>query len=738
MNETNKLATYRRKLLSIRGRRRVPTVLQMEAVECGAACAGMILAFHGRHVALEELRIACGVSRDGSKASNIVRAARRYGLEARGLRTEPAMLAQLPRPVILHWNFNHFVVLEEIRRGHVFLNDPAHGPRRVSQEELDQAFTGIALTFRPGPEFRPSAKPEGALGALLARLRGSRGAVAFVVLLALLLVGPGLLTPAFSKVFVDEILVGEAIAWMRPLLFAMLLAITLTFGLTFLQREFLLRFETRLAVTGAANFIWHVLRLPISFFAQRYGGEVGARAGINDRIATILSGDLAVSFVGALTVAFYAAAMLRYDVWMGTVGLLAAAMNVVFLYWMGRERKDANQRLLQERGKLMGVAMGGLQTIETLKASGTESDFFSRWAGHHAKMLNAQQYLGVRAQLLAVAPPALAALASATVLGLGASRVIDGRLTMGALVAFQGLLAGFLSPVGRFVALGGTLQESHGDMRRLQDVLNARTDVAAVSSRRIPESASPGCPPRSLRLTGRITLDNVVFGYSPLDAPLIDGLSLDIVAGECVALVGGSGSGKSTLARLICGLYVPWHGQVLFDGTPRDEHDPLALATSIGYVDQEIFLFEGTVRENIALWDETVPEPSIVAAAKDACLHDTIAVRAGGYRALVEEAGRNFSGGQRQRMEIARALSARPSVLVMDEATSALDAETERIVSENVRRRGCTCVIVAHRLSAVRDADRIIVLEKGRIVEEGAHDVLVEQNGPYRRLMELA
>ena len=751
-----------RRKRSGRWRRRTPTVLQMEAVECGAACLCMVLGYYGRYVALEDARIACGVSRDGSKASNLVRAARRYGLVARGIRTEPDALEEVGFPSILHWNLNHFVVLEGMTDRWVYLNDPAFGPRRVSREELDCSFSGIVLAFEVGDAFRRAGRPFRASATLLRRLRGASWQVAFVVVAALLLVGPGLLGPAFSKVFVDEILVAGTTDWLRPLLLAMLAAAIVSGGLTLLQREYLLRFETQLSAGGSARFFWHVLRLPITFFAQRYGGEVGSRVATNDRIASMLSGELAVSFVSALTVVFYAAAMARYDIRLALIGVSAALVNVVVLVWIGRERRDANQRLLQERGKMIGAAMGGLQTIETLKASGSESDFFSRWSGHHAKMLNAQQHLGLRTAALTVVPPAVAAVASASVLGLGATRVIDGAMTMGALVAFQGLLSGFLAPIGARIeimdaqhhdlVLAVTSHLPHliaytivGTATDLEDVLKAEPDqsaagghvVAATSDREASSgSDESGMRSRSARLRGEITVRDLTFGFSPLDPPLISDFTLSVAAGECIALVGGSGSGKSTLARLLCGLYKPWSGEVLLDGLPRDAHDPRVLCSSIGYVDQEIFLFEGSVRDNLCLWDDTVAEPVVVRAAKDAHVHDLIVMRPGAYAAPVEEGGRNFSGGQRQRMEIARALALRPSILIMDEATSALDAETERRVSDSVRRRGCTCIIVAHRLSAVRDADRILVLDRGRVVEEGDHAYLLQKGGRYLDLMQ--
>jgi NHLM bacteriocin system ABC transporter peptidase/ATP-binding protein len=710
---------------------RVPTILQMEAVECGAASLAMVLAHHGRTVPLEELRLACGVSRDGSKASNIVKAARRYGLAARGLKKEPEALRALPVPMILHWNFNHFVVLEGFRKGRAHVNDPATGPRSVSGEELDQAFTGVALVFERGDTFVRGGAAPSLVQALRTRLAGSHLALLFVVLAGLGLVLPGLVVPTFSRVFVDDVLVAGLHAWVRPLLLAMAAAALLFGALTWVQQWYLLRLETKLALATSARFFWHVLHLPIGFFNQRFAGEIGSRVGINDRVAQLLAGDLATSVLNLVAVAFYAAVMVQYDLVLTLLGVTAAGLNLAALRHVSRRRVDLSRRMLQDRGKLMGTAMGGLQTIETLKATGSESDFFARWSGYQAKVLNAQQELALHTQLLAAVPPFLLSVSTVLLLGIGGMRVMDGHLSMGMLIAFQALMLAFLAPVNRLVELGSTVQEVRGDMSRLDDVLGAERDPRLAEDR--DGDADGG---GEARLAGRLELRGVSFGYSPLDPPLVDGLDLDLRPGSRVALVGGSGCGKSTIARLVCGLYEPWTGQLLFDGRPRGEVPRRTMDASLAFVDQDIFLFEGTVRDNLTLWDPTIPEAQLVAAARDACIHEEVTARAGGYAGAVEEAGRNFSGGQRQRLEIARALVGNPAVLVLDEATSALDPATEQAIDDNLRRRGCTCLIVAHRLSTIRDCDEIIVLERGRIVQRGTHDEMIAAGGPYARLME--
>lgn len=726
---------------------KTPTVLQMEAVECGAASLAKVLGYFGRIVPLEELREACGVSRDGSKASNVLKAARRYGLVARGFKREPELLKNVPGPMIIHWNFNHFLVLEGFRNGRVYLNDPATGPTIVSEQEFDDSFTGVVLTFEPGPEFTTGGSKHSLVKALGSRLQGSSSAVTFVVLAGLALVLPSLAIPTFSKIFVDDVLVGGAQSWIRPLLVGMGATAVVVAVLTWLQQSYLLRLETKLAASTSGRFFWHVLRLPFKFFTQRFGGEIGSRVEINDRVARMLSAELATTVLSCATVVFFALLMIQYDAVLTLMGVAVAAINIAALRYVSRKRKDANARLLQEKGKLLGVAMGGLQSIETLKAGGAESDFFTRWAGYHAKTINAQQQLGLHSQVLAVVPPLLVGVNVALILGIGAVRIMDGEMSMGMLVAFQSLMLSFVKPVNDLVALGGKYQEAEGDMNRIDDVLAYEPErpsrfAGAAKSRapRAPVELNGPCMREGEALSGKLEgfldLRGVTFGYSPLEPPLIEDLNLSLRPGTRVALVGGSGSGKSTIAKLVCGLYEPWSGEISFDGIRRSELPLSVLQSSFSFVDQDVFLFEGTIRENLTLWDDTIPEIDVIRAAKDACIHDVVAGRPHGYGSTVEEGGRNFSGGQRQRLEIARALAGNPSILILDEATSALDVATERIIDVHLRRRACTTLIVAHRLSTIRDADEIIVLDRGQVCQRGTHDDLLSEGGLYRRLIQ--
>ncbi|NOZ22282.1 MAG: NHLP family bacteriocin export ABC transporter peptidase/permease/ATPase subunit [Planctomycetes bacterium] len=713
-------------------RRRVhtPTVIQMEAVECGAAALAMVLAYHGRYVPLEQLRLDCGVSRDGSKASNMVKAAQNYGFEAKGWRKDPDDLKLIDLPVIVFWNFNHFVVVEGFDREQWYLNDPATGPRSVPKDEFDESFTGVVLTFDPSPEFKKGGERPRLSRSLHRRTRGAATPLTYAVIAGLALVIPGLVIPTFSKIFVDQYLINKMSYWVRPLLLGMGVTAVLFALLTWLQQYCLCRLEIKLALAFSGKFLYHVMRLPIEFFAQRYGGDIASRVLLNDKVAQLLSGQLAANLLNCLMVVFYAILMYQYDRIMTLVGVAIAMTNLLALQFVSRRRRDLNKRMLQNQAKLIGTAMNGVQMMETLKATGGEDDFFSRWAGYKAKAINAEQGLGFYTQILNVVPPLLTAFNTSCMLGLGGLRVMQGALSVGELVAFQSLMLTFSLPINQLVMLGSQLQEAEGDMNRIDDVLNYEQDPELEQSERAEEGSDT-----FTKLTGRLEMKGVSFGYSRLEAPLIEDFNLTLAPGSRVALVGSSGSGKSTISKLICGLFGPWSGQILFDGKPRAETPRRALTSSLGLVDQDILLFEGTIRQNLSLWDPSIPEEDILQAARDACIHEDIAARAAGYDSKVDEGGLNFSGGQRQRLEIARALAMSPSILVLDEATSALDPLTEKRIDDALRRRGCTCVIVAHRLSTIRDCDEIIVLERGKVVQRGTHDELVKAGGAYYDLI---
>jgi NHLM bacteriocin system ABC transporter peptidase/ATP-binding protein len=711
---------------------RTPTILQMEALECGAASLAMVLAHYGRWVPLEELRLACGVSRDGSKASNILKAARQYQLAGKGFKKEPDQLAELPRPSILHWNFNHFVVFEGAHGDWAYINDPAIGRRRITLAELSEAFTGVVLALEPNADFRKGGSRPRAIPMLWQQLGGSGAGLTLVVLISLTLVIPGLIVPVFAKLFVDDVLIGGLRGWVGPLLIGLALTALLRALILVLRRHYLLRLEVTLGLTMATRLFWHVLHLPIAFFTQRHAGDIANRILVNEQVAKLLSGELATTMLHLVTLAFFAAVMAAYDVVLAAIVVSVALFNLAGLRVVDRSRDDASRRLAQGRGQLAAATVGAIRSIETIKSTGLELDAFARWAGYHAKVMGASQELDRQTAALGVLPPLLAALGNAAVLGVGSLRVMRGAMSIGDLVAFQTLAASFSEPIGRLVALGAKLPEIKADLARVSDAMAYPADPR--SETRIDPSVVVA--QGSARLNGAIELRGITFGYNPNEPPLIADFSLSVEPGQRIALVGGSGSGKSTIGRLICGLYRPWSGEILFDGRPIAEIPPIVLANSLAYVDQDVFIFSGTVRENISLWDDSVDESQVARALQDAAIFDEIAMRPGLYDYRISEAGLDFSGGQRQRLEIARALAVEPTILVLDEATAALDPLVEELIDANIRHRGCTCVTIAHRYSTIRDCDEIIVLANGRVVGRGTHAELVANCPHYIELLQ--
>lgn len=708
---------------------RTPLFIQMEIAECGAAALAIVLAHYGRYIPLAEARQACGVSRDGSKAMNMLKAARQYGLKAQGAQVhEIDVLTELKMPFIVHWMFNHFVVVEEITPENVYINDPAIGRRRLTKDEFSKGFTGIILLIEPCEEFQPGGQPFSSLTALKQRLQSSQKALVFVVLATLALAIPGLLTPGFMKIFVDDILIAERHAWFIPLIVGLFIITLFGAVLLWLQQVHLMRMQLNIMVKQSANFLWHVFHLPMLFFAHRFAGDIQVRMAANDRIADLLSGQLSSSVISLLTLMLYILVMAVLNIPLTVVVVLAGIFNMGLLYVIAEKMSDMNYRLLQEQGKLSGLAMNGLHIIETLKATGSEDGFFLSWVGTHAKSINSQQKIMLYNQVLLIGPTLISGLTTVTILGWGSWQIIQGELTLGTLLAFQLLSAAFYVPLGTLVGMAGQIQRIRGDLLRLTDVQHHPLDVRCLEAKIIESSCE--------KLKGKVSLQGVTFGYSPMEPPIIKDLNLEILPGQRVAIVGATGSGKSTISKLISGLYTPWSGQILFDDREVQEIPRDVLGHSLALVDQDIFLYEGTTRANLTLWNAEVPDRDIYQALRDACIEEEVFIHGGLEREMAEN-GANYSGGERQRIEIARALSINPSILVLDEASSALDAITENHIYNNLKQRACTLIVISHRVSTIRDSDHIIVLDQGVIIEQGPHEKLMAMDGHYKSLMKL-
>jgi NHLM bacteriocin system ABC transporter peptidase/ATP-binding protein len=708
---------------------RTPTVLQMEALECGVAALAIVLGYHGRHVPIEQLRAQCGTSRDGARVSSLLKAARSHGMTARGCSADIEELKALAGPFIVFWNFNHFVVVEGFAAGKVHINDPARGRRTVSEADFGQAYIGIVLVMRPGPDFVRAGRPGDLLSDVLERMSADRTALGFAAFAGLFMVLPGMVIPVFTTLFIDRILLGAQQTWFLPILLGLLLSVLLETWLAWLQGRHLLRLQDRLWLAWTSRFFWHVLHLPAVFFSQRSPGELASRLGLNETAAQTLTGDLARAIINGGLAFFFVAVMLTYDAMLTalSVGIVLASLAV--FQFAARRTQELSMSYAIDTGKLFGTATNGIATLETLRATASDGHFFEKYTALHAQAVTANQRMERVSVFYGQVPALLALFNAALVLCLGGLRVMDGHLTIGMLIAFQGLVVSFSRPLADLFKVLDKVQQLRGDLQRLNDVLRCAPDAET-------QPREPAGAPQA-KLAGRLELRGVGYAHSAFAPLLFRGVSLEARPGERIGVVGPSGCGKSTLARLLMGLNEPAEGEILFDGRPRREHARDVLARSVTMVDQDIHFFDGTIRENLTLWDASVPEADLMQAARDAEIHDFILGRAGGYDSRVDEGGRNMSGGQRQRLEIARALAVKPRLLVLDEATSALDPITEARVLDNLRRRGCTAIVIAHRASTLRQCDTVFVLADAGIVARGTHEALLADaaNG-YSALLE--
>ena len=723
--ENNKKVKIKRPLT--KGVAKVPVVMQMEALECGAASLAMICAYYNKWIPLEQIRVDCGVSRDGANAKNLLVAARSYGFTAKGYRYEPDDLKKNGKfPCIIHWNFNHFVVLDGFKGKKAVINDPAKGNYTVSMETFDKSFTGICLMFEPNENFVPSGKRKSVLSFAVKRLNGAKVAVVFVVFTTLISALLGVITPAFSRIFMDRLLTHESPDWFYPFLVALSAMSALQLVISALETYYSNRINGKLATVGSSTFLWKVLHLPMEFFSQRLAGDIQGRQGSNAGIANSVVNTFAPLALNAIMMVFYLVVMIRYSWILTLVGLSSLVINAWMSSIISKKRVNITRVSMRDAGKLAGATVAGVEMIETIKASGAENGFFERWAGYQASV-NAQKvkYAKIN-QYLGMIPSVVSTITGIVVLTLGVWFAMEGTFTVGMIMAFQGVLSSFSAPATTFISAGQTIQEMRTQMERVEDVMEYREDDCYKTEVKEESFA---------KLKGNIELKNITFGYSRLSDPVIKDFSLNIKPGQRVALVGTSGCGKSTISKLVSGLYQPWSGEILYDGKHLSEIDRDVFTGSLAVVDQEIALFEGTIAENIKMWDNSIEDFEMIMAARDSQLHEEIMRRDGGYNYRIAEGGKNFSGGQRQRLEIARVLAQDPSIIILDEATSALDAKTEYDLVKAVKDRGITCIVVAHRLSTIRDCDEIIVLDHGVTVERGTHEELYAKGGKYTQLV---
>lgn len=707
---------------------KVPVIMQMEALECGAASLTMVLAYYNKWIPLEQVRADCGVSRDGSNAKNVLRAARSYGLIAKGYRFEPDHLKKEGSfPCIIHWNFNHFVVLCGFKGNKAVLNDPARGNYSVPMDVFDASFTGICLMFEPDEDFCPSGKPKSMLAFARQRMKGTGEAVAFTVITAVIAALIGIIQPGFSRFFLDRLLTNTNPEWVTPFLWALAGLSIVRIFISFIQTVYSAKMNGKIAAVGSMTFMWKVLHLPMEFFAQRMAGDIQQRKETNASIAGSLVDTFAPLLIQTAMMVFYLVVMLRYSVLLTLIGIGSILINTMVSRIISNKRINITRVQTRDYGKLTSTTVAGIEMIETIKASGAENGFFEKWAGYQAsvclqenRFVKLNQYLGLIPQIVSI-------LTNTTVTILGVCLVMQGQFTIGMVMAFQGFLSSFMAPAQQLISAGQTLQEMRTQMERVEDVMQYPSDTVYQNQVNDEEVYA--------KLSGSIEMKNVTFGYSRLAEPLISNFNLTLKAGERVAFVGTSGCGKSTLSKLISGLYQPWSGEILFDGKPLTQIDRNVFAGSLAVVEQDIILFEDTIANNIKMWDPSIEDFEMIMAARDAQLHEDIMQRDGGYNYRIAEGGKDFSGGQRQRLEIARVLAQDPTIIILDEATSALDARTEYDVVKSIKDRGITCIVVAHRLSTIRDCDEIIVMDHGKVVERGTHEELFALNGFYTQLV---
>ena len=706
-----------------KGVAKTPIIMQLEALECGAASLAMVMAYYGKWVPLEQVRVDCGVSRDGSNATNILQAARMYGFKTRGVAITAQKLRQAGSfPCIIHWDLAHFVVLCGFRGNKAIINDPAKGCMKVPMEQFEKMFSKICLYIYPDENFVPSGKKRSMLSFARKRLIGARSLVAFFSIITIVFYVLGIVDPVIRQFFVDNLLGGKNPSWLLPFIIVLSIVAALEIIIKLIDALYKYKIRGKLALVGNTSYMWKILRLPIEFFSQRMSGDIQQRKNENAKVAETLVNVFAPLLFNSIMLILYLVVMINKSLLLTALGVVTILLNALLTHYISNVKVNIARVQARDSARLAGMTSKGIEMIETIKSSGAEKNYYYSWSEVQQSAASNKLKLARLSEFFGILPSILTTVVNYGVLILGVFLTINGEFTIGSILAFQGFLSAFMAPAILMINSGQTIQEMRTQMERIEDVMEYPTDPNI--DREINDQNYE-------RVSGNIELKNISFGYSKLDAPIIKDFSLKINPGETVAIVGGTGSGKSTLSKLISGLYAPWTGDILYDGKSIEEIDHEVFVASIAVVDQDIILFEDTIRNNIKMWDDTIEDFEMILAANDAKIHDVIMARKDGYNAFIGEGGNNLSGGERQRLEIARALSADPNIIILDEATSALDAKTEYEVVNAIKKRSITCIVIAHRLSTIRDADKIVVLDKGVIIEQGRHEELMKKRGYY-------
>jgi len=721
---------------TVKRKRRVvtPLVMQMHMTECGAACLSSILAYFGCWVPLNELRNLCGVNRDGSTAAGLARAAKLYGLECSGHSVNAKHVFDMSLPQILFWEWKHFLILEGFDERRVFLNDPAMGRRVLSIEEFEAGFSGVTLVFKLTPDFQPGGDPPGLFQRLPRWFQDVGGPISYILTNALMMALLVLIAPITVGFFVDHVLTGTE-QW--GLLAAGILVVVaiLVYSLASIKEQCIKRLSARMSILIGNYILTKLFRLPAEYFQNRLTGDLTNRIMSIDKIAKGACRNFIGLLVEITMSLVFLVVLFYFDVILGLVVLALLVLCGIATHVVERMRHDANIVLQREQNVLIGEGILMLQQADNLRMTSTDDTFFARWSGHQARELKARQHFAEFGYINSATPGLFMILSHAAVLAVGANQVIAGQMTLGSMTVIY-ILAGMLfASIGRLPELADGWQAISLGLQQLEDITESEEDPRFRNDD--SKDSTTATLNGRLRLSGHLELRGITFGYDRGRKPLIKNFDLVIKPGQRIAVIGKSGSGKSTLASLVSGNYQSWSGEILFDGLARENIPLQVMVRSLSMVNQEPVLFSATIRENITLWNYAVPDNILVQAARDACIHDQILSREDGYETLVDEGGGNFSGGECQRLEIARALAGNPSILILDEATSALDSSTENEIDNAIRRRGMSCLVIAHRLSTIRDCDEIVVLDKGIVVQRGDHEQLMsEMDGLYRQLVQ--